>query len=274
MNPGHDSQGPKSKIVEQSCENVSTPKQAYHQNFIVTHSIKDSYIEFDPQNQKKVTFSDENSVSQNLEGDFERVLYLKRNAVNEQNIPGAEMQDTSDQQLVESFSKGDESAFEEIVLRYRNQVYNTIQNILHDRDLAWDGSQEIFLKIYQKLDTFKAKCPVGAWIYRIALNHGLNMLRKRKKLKEEVPFDEIYIPAKESNDPRDSMVKDEFQNEELSSALDKLPKVQKSVIILRHFSELSFKEISDVLGKTEDSVKSNHYYAIMKLRKRLKRSVS
>ncbi|MBI1884636.1 MAG: RNA polymerase sigma factor [Chlamydiae bacterium] len=184
------------------------------------------------------------------------------------------MQELSDQQLVQGFRSGDETAFEELVLRYRNQVYNTILNILHDRDLAWDGAQEIFLKLYQKMDTYQGKCPVGAWIYRIALNHGLNMLRKRKRLREEVPLEESYMSVEVTNGPSQDMMKGEFKNEELSFAIEKLPKVQKSVIILRHFSELSFREIADVLGKSEDSVKSNHYYAIAKLRKKLKRGES
>ena len=65
-------------------------------------------------------------------------------------------------------------------------------------------------------------------------------------------------------------MKDEFKNEALSEAIENLPKVQKWVIMLRHFSELSFKEIADVLGKSEGCVKSNHYYAITKLRQKLK----
>lgn len=224
---------------------------------------------------KNDTNLDETEILRQLEDNLENVIYYEKlpSSVSQEILDSERnrMSDLSDIQLIRSFKEGEESAFEELVMRYRNQVYNIILNVLHDRDLAWDGSQEIFLKLYQKIDSYQGKCPLGAWIYRITLNHALNMLRKRKKIREEVVFDESFAPAEASNGPAEMMMKDEFRNEALSVALEKLPKVQKSVIILRHFSELSFKEIADALSKREDCVKSNHYYAIIKLRNKLKK---
>ncbi|MDP3981537.1 MAG: sigma-70 family RNA polymerase sigma factor [Chlamydiota bacterium] len=180
------------------------------------------------------------------------------------------MESYSDQQLIQAFRDGNESAFEELVLRHRNRVYCIFVNILHDTELAWDGTQEAFIKIYKNIHTFKGNCPAGGWIYRVAMNHALNMLRKRRWIRQEVPYDESTTQnAIYSAKPEEKLIENEFNNQKLSKHIHCLPKVQKAVIILRHFSQLSFKEIGETLHKSEETVKSNHYYAIMKLRRKL-----
>ena len=109
------------------------------------------------------------------------------------------MDNDVDQALVERYRKGDRDAFTELVIRYQRPIYNAAFWILRSADDASDIAQGVFLKVAEHLDEFDSQHRFFSWIYRIAVNESLNLLRRNGH--EEWLDDEIDLPAAESANP-------------------------------------------------------------------------
>jgi RNA polymerase sigma-70 factor (ECF subfamily) len=175
--------------------------------------------------------------------------------------------EASDQELLERYRNGDRDAFAEIVVRYQRPVYNAALWMLRNVDDARDVAQTVFLKVVERLDDYDPRYKFFSWIYRIAVNEALNQQRRHG---HEEPLDEdAEIPDGESPSPESQMQMAE-RSRHVHSALQSLSTNDRTVLMLRHFSECSYDEIAEILDLDEKTVKSRLYEARHRLGGKLK----
>jgi RNA polymerase sigma-70 factor, ECF subfamily len=177
------------------------------------------------------------------------------------------MDNDADQALVERCRNGDREAFTELVIRYQRPIYNAAYWILRSAEDANDIAQDVFLKVAERLDEFDSQRKFFSWIYRIAVNESLNLLRRNGH--EEWLDDEIDLPGAESANP-ESQASDAERSRWIQRSLKKLSPNDRTVLMLRHYSECSYQEIADILELDQKTVKSRLFEARHRLRDMLK----
>lgn len=176
------------------------------------------------------------------------------------------MDDTTDQALIERFRSGDREAFGELVVRYQRPIYNAAYWILRKPEDASDVAQTVFLRVAERLDEYDDRYRFFSWIYRIAVNESLNLLRRSER--DEELDDDTDLPGSESDDP-ERRADDAEAAARIRSALRRLSAGDRMVITLRHFSECSYDEIGEILDIDVKTVKSRLYEARQRLRNML-----
>jgi RNA polymerase sigma-70 factor (ECF subfamily) len=172
----------------------------------------------------------------------------------------------ADRAAIERYRHGDREAFAELVIRYQRPIYNAAFWILRRAEDASDVTQDVFVRIAERLGEYDARYKFFSWIYRIAVNESLNRLRRNER---EEPLDnEIELPDTERAGPERS-VSEAQQAARLRTALMQLSTADRTVVTLRHFSELSYQEIGLVLDIDEKTVKSRLFEARQRLRQML-----
>ena len=170
------------------------------------------------------------------------------------------MFDNSDESsIIDRFKKGDKAAFEDLVLKYQDRIYNLCRNMLGNTHDAQDAAQDSFLKAYQKLKDFKPEASFYTWLYRIAVNTCLDY-RKRpffESLFVKSDEAEEYIPESVSREPSPEKL---YESKQLGLALRKslgsLSLKLRTVIILKEIEGLSYEEIAVILEVSTGTVKS------------------
>jgi RNA polymerase sigma-70 factor (ECF subfamily) len=175
--------------------------------------------------------------------------------------------DDTDQALVERWRAGDREAFTALVVRYQRPIYNAAFWILRKAEDASDITQIVFLRVVQRLDEYDAHYKFFSWIYRIAINESLNLLRRNGR--EEAIDDEVELPGPAGDDP-ERLAADAQRSARIRSALMRMSTADRMVLTLRHFSEFSYQEIGQILDLDEKKVKSRLYEARQHLRSMLK----
>ena len=181
-----------------------------------------------------------------------------------------------EQSLIKRCKDGDFRAFRELMEQYQSRIYSVCYGILRNREDARDVVQEVFIKVYNSLKTFKGESGLYVWIYRIAVNTSVDYYRKRKrkmkiiehafKEKKEGP------PAIRLDTPRDVTLNLELK-EMVTKAINTLPDKHKGVIILREIEGLSYQEIAKILRCSEGTVMSRLFYARKRLMTVLKKYI-
>lgn len=184
----------------------------------------------------------------------------------------------SDAGLVEECRKGDTSAFDELVRRYKDRVYGVVYRFLGNREEALDVSQEVFVRAYKGIQGFRGNAQVYTWLYSIAANLARNRLRDSGRrgrdkttsleaLQESAPgFADSMTQAAS---PRENAISEEMQAV-LQQCLNELPEHYRLAFVLRTFEDLSYEEISEVMGCPVGTVKSRLNQARQMLRDRLR----
>ena len=177
----------------------------------------------------------------------------------------------ADLPLLERIANGDEVAFERFVRRHERKMLGLCGRMLGDPEQARDAVQEVFLKVWRKARRFRPRGKVTTWLYRIAVNHCLNVLRRRKVVRM-LPFSspdaEDPVSTREPADPAPGPEADlDSKRRWLRTrrAIDRLPENQRSVLLLAKFEGLSYREIADVLGVTPGAVESRLFRAMRNL---------
>ena len=173
------------------------------------------------------------------------------------------MDNDVDQALVERYRRGDRDAFTELVVRYQRPIYNAAFWILRSAEDARDIAQIVFLKVAEHLDEFDSQHRFFSWIYRIAVNESLNLLRRNGR--EEALDDDIDLPGSDAANP-ESQARDAERSRRIQRALMTMSTSDRTVLVLRHFSEMSYQEIAQVLDVDEKTVKSRLFEARNRLR--------
>lgn len=179
----------------------------------------------------------------------------------------------TDEELIRRFQAGDESAFEEIVHRYKNRLMNFAYRFVLDRQEAEDIVQDTFLKVYQNRYAYKEIAKFSTWIYTITANLAKTVLRKQRNRKlfffsRLGPEDkDMEFPSHERD--AQSKIEGKFDERAIQRAIIKLPEHFRTAIILRDIQELSYEEISNIINAPLGTVKSRINRARLKLQEEL-----
>jgi len=180
-----------------------------------------------------------------------------------------------DFELVNQFIAGDESSIEVLINRHKSRVYTYILLIVKDKQLAEDIFQDTFIKVIKSLQKgkYQEKGIFVSWVVRIAHNLIIDYYRKEKNLKT-FSNDDKEVDIFNSQRFTDGNIEDELIQSQISRDLrkliDELPDDQKEVIPLRHYGELSFKEIAEQTGVSINTALGRMRYALINLRKIIK----
>ena len=172
-----------------------------------------------------------------------------------------------DEALVARYRSGDLAAFPALVARYQRPIYNAAYRVLGNAEDAADITQEVFLRIAQRIDDYDASQRFFSWIYRIALNGAIDLARRNGR--EEPLEDDEAVAAAPAWEPEAGFIAGE-RAARVQGALMKLGVEDRAVLALRHFSELSYREIADVLAIQEKTVKSRLFEARLRIRELLR----
>lgn len=157
-------------------------------------------------------------------------------------------------------------AFNRMVLFYQERLYYTIRRMVDNHEDADDILQETFIKAYRKIGTFRGESALFTWLYRIAINLSINHLRKRK-IRKMVSLDQVFGQYQADTSGRPDRILETREIKALiAKAKDRLPARQKAVFILRFYEQLSNKEIADITGTAEGTVKANYFFALNKIK--------
>ena len=169
----------------------------------------------------------------------------------------------ADDALVERVRQGDRDAFAALVVRYQRPVYNAAWWVLRNAEDARDVAQNVFMKVAERLDEYDPRYRFFSWIYRIAVNEALNQLRRRDR---EEPLDDEVERAGPAGDDPEAKASEAERDGKVRDAVMRMSANDRTVLMLRHFSELSYQEIADVLDVDEKTVKSRLFEARQRLR--------
>jgi len=171
-----------------------------------------------------------------------------------------------DHDIIERVKKGEKDLFEILVRRHEARLYALAWRMLHNRADAEDAVQESFVKAYRSIRRFRGDAKFSTWLYRIALNHILNKLRKGSRLRRaDLDLERMESPLT----PSDAARQKELQSG-VARAIEKLPPRQRAIFHMRYEEELSHAEIAEILGISEGASKASYHHAVIKLRESLK----
>lgn len=169
-----------------------------------------------------------------------------------------------DLDLIDRFLDGERAAFDELMRRHERSIYYLAMRYLKDHDEAADVLQRTFLKAFEKLHGFGRRSLFRTWLYRIAINLCKNRLRDKGRWQKVDLQDE---PSLQVAPVAEGAVESEERQAVLEEAVQKLPPKQRQTLELRVFGDLSFREIADAMGCTENAAKVNYHYAVKNLLK-------
>lgn len=179
-----------------------------------------------------------------------------------------------DFELIEKLKNRDNEAFRGLVDRYQKMVLNCTYKFLRDVQTAEDITQDVFIEIYESIGSFRGDAKLSTWIYRIAVTKSINYLKSRNRKKRFASLISIFG----KDDMEEKIESESRQDEELEMkdrakvlawALSTLPENQRIAFTLSKNSDMSYKEISEVLNTTISSVESLIHRAKTNLKKKL-----
>jgi RNA polymerase sigma-70 factor (ECF subfamily) len=181
-----------------------------------------------------------------------------------------------DDVLVKKAIGGNEEAYKKLVDKYQRALYFHILKMIKDKEQVEDLVQETFVKAFDNLNTYSTNYAFSTWLYRIATNHTIDYLRKKKlkTLSIDEPMKtkdgemEMQLPDESASTDR-SIIRKQRQKI-VQNAIKGLPEKYRKVIQLRHMEEKSYKEISDILDRPLGTVKAHIFRAREMLYKELK----
>jgi RNA polymerase sigma-70 factor (ECF subfamily) len=183
--------------------------------------------------------------------------------------------------LIEQAQSGDRMAFEELIRRHDREILRLAFHMLGNREEAREVFQETFLKAYRSLSRFRFESSFYTWIYRIATNVGLDHLRKRQTLKEEVSYESDSEAHPDRPALKDTLAATTYYSNperrlygkevgaRIQEALKTLSEKERLVFELRHYQGLRLKMIGEIMGSTEETAKNYLFRATQKLRSHL-----
>lgn len=188
------------------------------------------------------------------------------------------MKNLSDEQLIARFAQGENEAFDELLNRYKNSLYNYINSIIQNRDLAEDIFQDTFTKVIIKIKSgqYQESGRFSSYLFRIAHNKIISIYRQEQTVSQINESDVEYdlFSNKEICDSFDevipsfeeSMCHNQILND-IRRMIHFLPENQKEIILMRFYKDMSFKEIADILNISINTALGRIRYALINMRK-------
>ncbi len=183
---------------------------------------------------------------------------------------------TEDSNIIQQLAEGNsEIAATAFVRKYQKFVYTTCLRYLQDYDEADDAAQEIFIKALRNMKSFRGQSSLKTWIYKISVNYCLSYIRKKSIKKIFQRYDKTnaeFFNIPDNNSPDKQLEYSEF-NSKFINALTILPEKQRETFALRFFDDLTYEEISLMVGTTVGGLKANYFQAVKKLNEILRTEV-
>jgi len=180
--------------------------------------------------------------------------------------------DSDDLEIIESFKKGNQQAFNLLVNKYQKKVYWIVRKMVLDHDEANDITQDIFIKVHDSLKDFRGESKFFTYIYKISVNFSLNHISKKKRTSDkhtDVEDETLYI---KSDDVSSDAEYDEKRKQKiLKEAIENLEGQQRAVFNMRFYDNLSYDEIAKMLGKSVGGMKANYFHAVKKIEAYIKK---
>jgi RNA polymerase sigma-70 factor (ECF subfamily) len=176
----------------------------------------------------------------------------------------------TDAELVRECLDGRREAFDVLVERHQRHVYQLCYRFAGNHEDANDLTQDVFIRAYRGLKTFKGQSSLGTWLYRIAVNVSLNKVGVKSRNEPLDPLlevsDERIASADES--AADALLRGE-RAAQVRAAIARLPKKQRATLVLRVYHDLPHEQIAGILGSSVGAVKANFFHALNNLKKLL-----
>ncbi len=171
------------------------------------------------------------------------------------------LQKLSDEELMKILQDdGSERAFEILMHRYKNPLFNFIYRFINDYEMTADIVQESFIKVFRKRDSYKTIAKFSTWLYTIALNLAKTEHARRKKRRflsiDDSGDREDGIDVQDTRPMPDAVVDGGIKEQFIQEALLKIPEVYREAVILRDIQEMSYEEIAEITGVNVGTVKS------------------
>lgn len=184
-----------------------------------------------------------------------------------------EMDGKEEKRLVLKAKKGNLLAFEQLIIEHETKIYNIAYRMFNNEEDAKDLSQEIFIKVFEKIHIFRGDSSFSTWIYRIAMNTCIDELRKRKgretySMDKDIEMDDGTIPRElpdKAFNPEEVIINKEVASR-IQWAIGKLSEGYKEAVILRDLQGFEYNEISEILNCSLGTVKSRISRARMQLK--------
>lgn len=174
-------------------------------------------------------------------------------------------QNPSDQDILAFFrdEKSKEYAFSLLVKKYEQKIYWQIRRYVNEHSDADDLMQEVFIKVWKSLDSFREDSQLYTWLFRITYNECINFHRKNKH--------QLHVAIEDAsenefvNQINDNPLSGDQIQAKLKAAIDTLPEKQKIVFHLKYYQELKYEEISEMLGTSVGALKASFHIAVKKI---------
>ena len=176
----------------------------------------------------------------------------------------------TDARLVERTRAGDVRAFDEIVARHKRAVYSTARRLLGSHEDADEAAQIAFVRAWQALDGFRGESSLRTWLVRIVLNVSKN-LRARARPLDGLEGQEQLADTRAGSD---ELLRRRELRARVRRAVDRLPPRQREVVILKVFSEMTHREVAEILELSVGAVKAHLHQAVSNLRRRMTGAVA
>jgi RNA polymerase sigma-70 factor (ECF subfamily) len=180
-----------------------------------------------------------------------------------------------EKELIRRSQRGDGEAFGALIERYKGKVFSLAYGFTRERAAADDLAQEVFIKAYFSLPNFKARSGFGTWLYRIAVNHAKDYLRKNRSRLRDLSIEDVGEQRLAAADKSQEDIRSEEELRALVlAALERLPEKYRIVLTLRDIEGVSYEDISRILDLSPGTVDSRLHRARQKLRQKLALRIS
>lgn len=181
------------------------------------------------------------------------------------------IENRSDNELVQAYINGEKEVFDTLVARHQQKLYNYIYSVVKDRDASDDIFQDTFIKVVNVLrsGTYREEGKFVQWIMRIAHNLIIDYFRKEQKIKCVRSNDEVNVFDVIGNfeDSIETTIIKKQISRDIRRLIKQLPEEQRRVLIMRHYADMSFKEIAEKTGVSINTALGRMRYALLNMRK-------
>ncbi|MBI4802412.1 MAG: RNA polymerase sigma factor [Elusimicrobia bacterium] len=161
----------------------------------------------------------------------------------------------TDRLLVQRCLGGDARAFEELLENYKNQIYSFIRRLIENPQDAEDQTQETFIKAFRRLDSYDPAYPFITWLFRIAHNASVDFLRAKRPQTVSIDDEDAPLELEDKGDCVETAVSVKMETERAERLLASLPPLYREILLLKYHEELTGREMAEVLGIPEGTVK-------------------
>lgn len=178
---------------------------------------------------------------------------------------------STDQQLIDEIKNGSQSATEVLTRRYYKMVYSFIYRMTQDKELSYDLTQEVMIKMLRNLSHYHSKGDFRNWLLTVASNHSKDYFKSKAYKNKTSEYEWLDNVSSETETVSYIFEKNE-KRKVIKQALDQLPSIQKEAIVLKYFHDKKIIEIAEIMNTNDSTIKSRLKQGMDKLKKLLNRS--